>query len=1145
MDLFKRVIAGSLLMPFMMTTAMPAALASGMPWMPQPGTMVMASPAYMPVMIKGLKVHPENPLLFDFILDAGKSHLKIDGPEFKVESRKLIKYFLASLTIKEDDLWVNLSPYEKDRMITEDLGKTELGRDMLAQDYILKQLTASMIYPEKELGKAFWDRVYAKAQEQFGSTDVPIDTFNKVWIVADKAKVLEHDNAAYVVGSHLKVMLESDYEAMSHQKDMAAEAKEPSPSLGGNGRGAQELAKQVIRDIVIPEIEKEVNEGRNFAPLRQMFFAMILASWYKRSLKNALLNQVYANKARTGGVQSDDPAVKEKIYEQYLQAYKQGVFNYIKEDVDAQQQPAPRRYFSGGEDFAMLENGPEVTQDLAEGGAVFSGEIAAARVRIDKETNGTELVVAGGKAPSIKDLYRSSLEAMFQEAIVRSVRAGVIHEYRWKDQAKFAGELVAGPQTFELGRTMLEDAYKQGVLLEGRLDADGGPVDQRFGVAHDVIVEMAKHPDLRQRALELVFDPRTYGMKIDATNEQGFRETREAMGSKRPSAAPEIQRQASIDPENHSVKRVLGRFFGMASNVDLPMVPPTSQFPKVRINVSIHDPVVLGKMQALVLAVLKEVGDSDMELAERLIRFRMQLEEWDRESTQGRYYDNKAHEVEDLTKHPGLLPLLAELANSSHDDDDRGNALMYVVEGYVSAGKIQEAFDLFRKVTRVSYYRFTSTIAQLAYFSKKSSAVLDHFERISPPHRLPDFQADVADELFRLGAKKEAEYLYNKLWQSVSDSGEKRLTHRNALARGARTMGVKIGKKSAGELLNDAKEKVTAALNAWNARRDSGNAGLLWAAQHAAYELTVAGRYEEAEALAQLVDRKARIEHWGGEAGSMRPEERDQMYREMAIASAERGDVARIEQSLNAMQAYKPDALLEIAKIFARKGEYQNAMMASMFGADSVDVDGGITTDKGWRGTMTTLLSFIDQGEPAFEVAKIMLEQGMDSQRVGKVLVAATRVGLGEFELEQLVQVVRGHRELVPFLQEILQNALSKNAAIIAHSQHRVILGALREFFPQEASIAQEEVNAMIEQAGLGKEKAGEQKKDGDGAMTPGGIDLNAKNMGMNVTRDGKGIAMKLDPAMIADFQRGDLTGVVPVILQIVPIQNPLPVSIQ
>ncbi|MBF0486421.1 MAG: hypothetical protein HQL16_07910 [Candidatus Omnitrophica bacterium] len=321
--------------------------------LPSPGTMVLSSPAYMPTMMKGLKVHPENPLLFDFVLDTGKSGLKLDSKEFKAESEKLIKYFLASLTIKETDLWVNLSPYEKDRMATEELGATELGRDMLAQDYILKQLTASLIYPEKDLGKSFWDKVYAKAQAQFGTSDIPVDTFNKVWIVADKAKVLEKNNAAYVVGSHLKVMLETDY--LAQEKSVGAQFIAPGTQAPGRGNKVegssegQELAKQVIREVVIPEIEKEVNEGQNFAPLRQMFYAMILASWYKLALKDAFLNQVYANKNKTSGVLSDDPAVKEKIYSQYLDAYKKGVFNYIKESTDtATGETIPRKYFSGG-----------------------------------------------------------------------------------------------------------------------------------------------------------------------------------------------------------------------------------------------------------------------------------------------------------------------------------------------------------------------------------------------------------------------------------------------------------------------------------------------------------------------------------------------------------------------------------------------------------------------------------------------------------------------------------------------------------------------------------------------------------------------------------------------------------------------------
>ena len=385
--------------------------------LPAPGTMIGISSAYIPVMMKGLKVHPENPLLFDFILDTGRSGLKTDAGEFKAESEKLIKYFLASITIKEDDLWVNLSPYEHDRMITEDLGRTELGRDMLAQDYILKQLTSSLIYPEKDLGKEFWKRVYAQAQEKFGSTDVPVDTFNKVWIVADKARVLERNNTAYVVGANLKVMLEADYLAMrvapvAHVGEGSKPSlQEPSPQ---QDVPTQDISRQIIREVIIPEIEKEVNQGRNFAPLRQMFYSMILATWYRQALKGAFLNQVYSDKAKTGGVESDDPQVKEKIYAQYLEAFKKGSFNYIKEEVNSSGETFPRKYFSGGlaPDLGVhrvinIEKEPQADDDLSADGSMANVQ--------------TNMAVTQGRNEAMAEQVERAFKAKTAEGFVADI----------------------------------------------------------------------------------------------------------------------------------------------------------------------------------------------------------------------------------------------------------------------------------------------------------------------------------------------------------------------------------------------------------------------------------------------------------------------------------------------------------------------------------------------------------------------------------------------------------------------------------------------------------------------------------------------------------------------------------------------------
>src|SRR5271154_3819299 len=221
---FFRSISIVVLIAFIGTMIGPSPMAQADDFrLPVPGVMVHLSPSFDPPILKGIKVHPDNPFRFDFILDQGDSSVipskaGIHNQEqLKTEATKLIKYFLASLTIPEKDLWVNLSPYEKDRIIPNSFGLTEMGRDLLAEDYMLKQITASLIYPEDAIGKKFWKRIYEEAEKKFGTTNIPVNTFNKVWIVPDKAIVYENAKAgtAYVVESKLKVMLEQDYLALS------------------------------------------------------------------------------------------------------------------------------------------------------------------------------------------------------------------------------------------------------------------------------------------------------------------------------------------------------------------------------------------------------------------------------------------------------------------------------------------------------------------------------------------------------------------------------------------------------------------------------------------------------------------------------------------------------------------------------------------------------------------------------------------------------------------------------------------------------------------------------------------------------------------------------------------------------------------
>jgi hypothetical protein len=367
----------------------PATLyAQGLIDLPAAGAVVKLSEPFQPAILKGLKVDPANPLKFDFIVDKGDSRL--EAAALENEGQKLIKYFLTALTVPENELWVNLSPYEGNRIIPDKFGLTEMGRDLLAEDYLLKQLTASLMDPDAGLGREFWQRVYERAQKEFGTTDIPVDTFNKVWIMPDTAKIFEKGNSVYLVESRMKVLLEQDYVALQNNKI------EQVPSEDNDKYKVSKFASDIVREVIIPELTREVNEGENFAKLRQVHNSLVLAAWYRQKVKDGILGTSYVGQNKIAGSESGDPAAKDKIYAQYVEAFEKGVYNYIKEDYDTySQQMIPRKYFSGGYagekiDFAMA------TEDdlklLAAG-----GQDAVAGLTAERGINTGALAVAPGR----------------------------------------------------------------------------------------------------------------------------------------------------------------------------------------------------------------------------------------------------------------------------------------------------------------------------------------------------------------------------------------------------------------------------------------------------------------------------------------------------------------------------------------------------------------------------------------------------------------------------------------------------------------------------------------------------------------------------------------------------------------------------
>lgn len=407
-----------------------------------------------PVLIKGISTRPRSPLELDFIMTPGQGRESVGIP--KPDAERLTRYFLAALTVPEQDLWVNLSPYEKDRIVPAAFGQTEMGQDLLAQDYVLKQMTASVIYPESEMGRIFWGKVYAEAERRFGSTDIPLETLSKVWIVPAEAKLYEagENKTVYVIKARLKVMMESDYLASKEKK-----------SAAGNSSG--NWANDVMRQVVIPVLEREVNEGESFAVLRQIYQAVVLAGWFKEKLRNGTLALTYADQNKVIGIVSPQEQAVENIYEQYVQAFRQGAYSFIKEEMSSSTgETVPRKYFSGGARL-QTSNVRQVSaslaaDDQAQLGKVLSGAFTV-KVRlaaVGQQRDSAQILSEGRTFLSLLDLQGISLEDREKMVLVAQ---RVIREFGRRYYSDFEHGVMHAVSVF---KTVKDLAEKKGWMSE-------------------------------------------------------------------------------------------------------------------------------------------------------------------------------------------------------------------------------------------------------------------------------------------------------------------------------------------------------------------------------------------------------------------------------------------------------------------------------------------------------------------------------------------------------------------------------------------------------------------------------------------------------------------------------------------------------
>lgn len=330
------------------------------------------------VILRGLKFDSSSPQEISFLVDAAGKELGAEDYE------KLIRYFLAALTMPEDDLWVNLSPYESNRIMNLTLAKTELGKLMLEQDLQLKSRASMLTNPSTELGKVIWN---------VNDSSKIAQALSKVWISPKEAHLFETESTVWIDKSSLKV----------------------------------ESNSTILAQDYLPSLEFEVNKSKGFAELRQAYNSIILATWFKNKYSKGFFES-YLNQKNIRQIDLAPIGIKEKVYDKYLFSFNNGEYDIVMKTTDSNSGRLQKeKYLAGGINFKVQNDVDHIDEESM--ASAINQDCIEIQLRIKelvrqempkegidpsplRDKNRIKSLLANVKQENIKDQFNAALEIL-------------------------------------------------------------------------------------------------------------------------------------------------------------------------------------------------------------------------------------------------------------------------------------------------------------------------------------------------------------------------------------------------------------------------------------------------------------------------------------------------------------------------------------------------------------------------------------------------------------------------------------------------------------------------------------------------------------------------------------------------------------
>ncbi|MFC1631902.1 chemotaxis protein CheB [Candidatus Omnitrophota bacterium] len=306
---------------------------------------------YTPPTLKSLIVHPESTdNYFDFILDTGSPSPSLRPGEaistLEPLAKELIDYFFLGITLPSEDLWVNLNSVRQNAITSPRLALTDIGKVLLEADLNLKKDCCRFTDPRTKTGKEYWGKLQARLNEvDLNTSQLPIG--NRFWIIPEEAVVEEdqENNTVTIVNSKLKVCLQQEYLELRNNQVSLLSDQNQHPQA----RLAQDIADFTMKEVILPAIQEEVNHGKAYAKLRQVYNSLILAEYYKQKYHHGQgLYPKLINRAHIDGLESSEPWNTQDFYQAYVKSAQEGEYKLTQQEYDPYLASMVQKYYFYG-----------------------------------------------------------------------------------------------------------------------------------------------------------------------------------------------------------------------------------------------------------------------------------------------------------------------------------------------------------------------------------------------------------------------------------------------------------------------------------------------------------------------------------------------------------------------------------------------------------------------------------------------------------------------------------------------------------------------------------------------------------------------------------------------------------------------------